>query len=46
MPAVLRTLKLAHEMVHVKIWPKSHRSKAWRDERQRLAEAGFLAEVF
>lgn len=46
MPAGLQTLKLVHEMAHVKVWPSSHKSKAWRNEVQRLAVAGFLMEVF
>jgi hypothetical protein len=39
-------VKLAHEQVHVKLWPKSHRSKEWRDEVARLGREGLLAEVF
>ncbi len=39
-------LTLMHEAVHVKLWPKSHRSREWKREVQRLAEAGFLLEVF
>ncbi len=38
-------LTLAHEMVHVKIWPSSHRTKAWKAEIARLGSLGFLAEV-
>jgi hypothetical protein len=38
-------LVLMHECIHVAVWPKSHRSKAWRDEVQRLAEAGYLLEI-
>jgi hypothetical protein len=45
-PTELWTLKLAHEMAHVKHWPKSHRSRAWKAEVARLASAGLLAEVF
>jgi hypothetical protein len=45
MPADLRTLKLCHEMLHVEVWPKSHRSKEWRAAAWRLAAKGFLLEV-
>ena len=46
MPDALQKLTLIHEMIHIKVWPKSHRSKAWRDEVARLGRDGFLAEVF
>jgi len=46
MPDSQHKLTLMHEMVHVKLWPKSHRSREWKREVQRLAEAGFLLEVF
>lgn len=46
MPYELWLLKLGHEMVHVEIWPRSHRSKEWRNERARLGRSGFFAEVF
>jgi hypothetical protein len=46
MPWELWVVKLAHEMLHVKLWPKSHRSKEWRDEVARLGREGLIAEVF
>lgn len=39
-------LTLMHEAVHVRLWPRSHKSKQWKQEVQRLAVAGFLLEVF
>jgi hypothetical protein len=46
MPTELWLLKLAHEALHVRLWPRSHRSRAWKSEVARLASAGLLAEVF
>jgi hypothetical protein len=45
MPVDLRTIKLGHEMIHVEVWPKSHRSKEWKAAEARLARLGFLSEV-
>jgi hypothetical protein len=45
MPFDLRALKLLHEMIHVAVWPHSHRSRAWKAEADRVARDGFLLEV-
>ena len=37
---------LLHEMNHIDLWPKSHRSKAWKKSIKRFADAGFLEHVF
>ena len=48
----LYRLTLCHECVHVKLhargfkcW-RSHRSKIWKKEVQRLANLGYLLEIF
>jgi hypothetical protein len=46
MPHNLHKLTLCHEAVHVKLWPRSHRSQAWKAEVSRLSSLGFLHEVF
>lgn len=46
MPHNLHILTLCHEALHVKLWPKSHKSKAWRSEVSRLASLGFLHDIF
>lgn len=38
-------LTMGHELIHIKIWPSSHRTKAWRSEVARLGSIGFLSEV-
>ncbi len=43
----LQKVTLVHEMVHMHLHPDtSHKNKLWKREVQRLADLGFLVEVF
>lgn len=43
-----RTIRIAllHEMLHIRLWPKSHKSKAWKESIKQFAAQGFLEQIF